>query len=262
MIDLHNHILPGIDDGAADLAESVAIGRQFVEEGVKIVAATPHLDPLRDAGAPPETVRRLVGELQAALIEAGVDLTVLPGQELFLTPAGAGLLTGGHALPLGASHYVLVEVSLTAIERPLYLDDALFGVQLAGYQPILAHPERYPFVQRNPDVLDALLARGVVLQVTAPSLLGDYGSRARRTAEKLLRRGAYSLAASDRHHPGASRSLALLHARLTQLVDGDSADLLLKINPAAVLEGRHLSHLESSEHRQLSLFARLFSRES
>jgi hypothetical protein len=113
-------------------------------------------------------------------------------------------------------------------KMPLYLEDTVFRLQLAGYQVVLAHPERYGFVQRDPASLDTLVERGVALQLTAPALLGEYGSAIRRTSEKLLSRGHYQMAASDRHHPGADRSLMATHTRITELAGEDQADLLLR----------------------------------
>ena len=259
MIDLHNHILPGVDDGAADLDESLQIARQFVSEGVIRVAATPHLDPERGTGIGPPAVQAGVAELQAALDQATIELTVLPGNELYLTPDAPSLVRTGQVSPLGAGSTLLVEISLFADRPPLYLEDTLFHLQLAGYQVVFAHPERYAFVQRDVTSLDQLVTRGVVLQLTAPSLLGEYGASIRRTAVQLLRRGSYATAASDRHHPGPERSLAALHQRITALVDADLADLLLCTNPDRLVAGRPVIQpevRELAEHR--NLFARFF----
>src|SRR5437868_4891339 len=149
MIDLHNHILPGVDDGAADLEESVEIARQFVSEGVTRVAATPHLNPERGTGLQAPDVRQKVEELQRTLAERGIDLLVVPGNELLLTPDAPQLLAQGVASSLGAGKTVLVELSLWAERPPLYLEDTLFRLEVAGYRPVLAHPERYPFAQRD-----------------------------------------------------------------------------------------------------------------
>lgn len=235
MIDLHNHLLPGLDDGARDLEESVQIARRFVEEGVIEVAVTPHLDPLHQRGATPDRIARVLEEVRGEVTSRQLDLGLHRGQEVFLTPEIVQLLKSGAALPLGRSTYVLVEVSLIALERPAYLDQTLFEMQLAGYRPILGHPERYPFIQREPAAAVELTARGVALQLTAPSLLGEYGSRVRRTSEQLLRLGAYALAASDRHHPGPARSLTTLRARLEKSFGPELSDVLLETNPKRVL---------------------------
>ena len=258
MIDLHNHILPGVDDGAVGLDESLDIARQFVAEGVTCVAATPHLDPLNGNGAPPPVVDEQLHRVRRALADAGIPLEVWRGQELFLTPEAPDLLERGAALCLGDSEAVLVEVSMVAHRRPVYMDETLFRMQLAGYIPVLAHPERYPFVTRDPGALDDLISRGIFLQLTAGPLLGEKGGQIRRTAERLLRRGAYALAASDRHHPGPERSLAEMHARIAELVDSDAADLLLTTNPRRLLDGLELLMPPRVEAEQRSFLGRIF----
>src|SRR5207302_6049884 len=105
----------------------------------------------------------------------------------------------GDVCTLGHSWALLVELPFDV--RPLYLDDVLFQLQLAGYTLVLAHPERYSYVQRDMELAESLADRGILLQVTAPALLGAYGSRIQDTAEELVRRGLASLAGSDRHHP-------------------------------------------------------------
>jgi protein-tyrosine phosphatase len=265
LVDLHNHILYGVDDGAADLDESLEIARQFVSEGVTRVAATPHYNadnPPERRGADANTVRSKIAELQPALDNAGIPLSVLPGNELYLTAASPDLLAAGTVCFLGGGTSALVELSLFSAERPLYLDDLIFRLQLGGYQLVLAHPERYGFVAREVSALDTLTSGGLLLQLTAPGLLGDYGGGVRRTAERLLRRGSYSVAASDRHHPGTNRSLAALHERITRLTDGDTADLLLCENPARVLENKPVVPLEPSAGQGPSLLDRMLGRRS
>jgi protein-tyrosine phosphatase len=263
LVDLHNHILPGLDDGAANLEESLDIARQFVSEGVTRVAATPHYnadDPPERRRADADAVRARLAELQPALDAADIPLSVMCGNEIYLTPESPDLLAAGRVCSLGDGKTALVELSLLAGERPLYLDDLIFRLQLGGYQIVLAHPERYGFVERDVSALDTLASGGLLLQLTAPALLGDYGGGIRRTAEHLLRRGSYSLAASDRHHPGNNRSLAALHERITQLSDADTADLLLCENPARVLDNQTLVLLAPSDEKNPSLLGRLLGR--
>lgn len=238
MIDLHNHILPGVDDGATSLEESLDIAGQFLSEGVRTVVATPHLDPLRGNGVAPSVVGEKVETLTIALREAGIPLEVLPGQEIFLVPEVPDLLSAGRARTLADSGYVLVEVDFN--QRPLYLEDTLFRLQSDGVQPILAHPERYLYLQRSPELVDNLLSRGIALQLTAPAILGEYGPAVRRYATHLLRYGAYSLLSSDRHHPGAQRSLAAARQRIAQVAGDEVAGILCDRNPKRVLAGAQI----------------------
>lgn len=235
LIDLHNHILPGLDDGAADLAESLAMGRQFFSEGVTTIAATPHLNPLNGVGTPASAVREGVRQLTAALAEDGIALAVFPGNEIFLTPDVPDLLRDGVAAPIADGPWVVVELPFN--QRPPYLEDTLFRIEAAGFRPILAHPERYGFVQANVAILDDFVDRGLALQLTAPALLGEYSTSIRRAAEALLVRGSYALASSDRHHGGSGRSLSATRQRIIELRDEQTADLLLSRNPAQVISG-------------------------
>lgn len=258
MIDLHNHILPGLDDGAADLAESLEIARQFVSEGVTAVAATPHLDPSRESGAPAPLVDEVVAHVRAAIQDAGIGLDVVRGQELYFTPEALPLIEQGEVCTLGGSRSILIELPFDT--RPLYLDDALFRAQLAGFQLILGHPERYSYVQRDVAFVEPLVERGVAMQVTAPALLGEYGSGIRRVAESLIVRGYCALVGSDRHHPGPARSLALAHDRVTDLAGPETADLLLKENPRRVLESQPLVRAEPVVRPKQTFFDRLRGR--
>jgi protein-tyrosine phosphatase len=253
----------GVDDGAADLEESVAIARQFVSEGVTRIAVTPHFNPDNEPGrqgADAALVRMRVAELELALADANVPLEINPGNELYLTTQALELLRAGTVSCLGGGKTVLVELSLLMGQKPLFLNDLMFQLQLAGYGVVLAHPERYPFVEHDASSLDQLVESGVIMQLTAPSLLGDYGAGIRRIAERLLQREAYRVASSDRHHPGPARSLAQLHERIVELANAEMADCLLCHNPAAVLDGTLVLEHELKPVQKSSLFGRVLGR--
>jgi protein-tyrosine phosphatase len=207
-------------------------------------------------------VRSTISELQPALNCACVPLTVLPGNEIYLTPNSPELPASGTVSSLGEDMTALVGISLFSGERPLYLDDLIFRLQLRGYRVVLAHPERYAFIERNVNSLDTLVAGGLLPQLTAPALPGDYGGGIRRTAEQLLRRGSYARASSDRHHPGPLRSLAALHERVSALIDSATADALLSENPARVLDNETTIELASTTSKASSFFARVRRRDS
>lgn len=255
MIDLHNHILSDVDDGAGSIEESLAIARTFVSEGVHIVVATPHVDLLRRTGPHRDEIEGRVAALSEALAAADIPLQVLAGSEVFLTPDVVDCLQSGTALALAGSNAVLVESGFGT--RPPYLDESLNGLIAAGYIPVLAHPERYPWMASANEPAEALIERGVVLQLTAPGLLGEYGSRVKRTAERLLRGGLYALAGSDRHHPSGRRSLRDLRARIAALAGDETGRLLLEVNPGRLL-GREPLATPCPVERQSSFLERLF----
>ena len=235
LIDLHTHIVSGYDDGASDGAESVAMARLWAADGVTTVAATPHVGAY-SWGPPPVDLPERCAALEQRIAGEGLQLSIVPSSEIYLTADTIRLLASrenGHR-PLGESHYVLVEFSLGGISAPP--DDAFFGLQMAGWRPILAHAERYQAFQRKPERLGDLLGRGVLAQVTAGSLLGEFGSKAKQLGEQLIELDLCAVMASDAHHAAVRRPrMADARARLVELVGEVAAERLCRLNPAAVL---------------------------
>ena len=201
MIDLHVHVLPGLDDGAPNLEVSRAMLTRMAATGFRRLVATPHLiEPLTDAYqiealAALETVRPVAAEL---------GIAVEPGFEVVLTPGLAARLEAGEMSTLAGSRAVLVE--LPFVGWPHYAESSLFALQVAGYVPVLAHPERYVDVQMNPDLALAAAARGAVLQLTTASFTGVFGKAAQRSARGMLQgalaQGSLVVLATDAHADG------------------------------------------------------------
>ena len=233
MIDLHIHVLPGVDDGAGDLAETRTMLEQAQALGFHTLVATPHLSGALTPEYATEVVAALA-ETQALGVEIGVE--VRQGFEVMLAPDLMRRLGSGEPITLGGGSAILVELPFSA--WPLHTQASLFALQAAGYRPVLAHPERYAEVQRNPGKAIELAERGILLQLNLPSLMGLFGQPARRTAERLLQAGAIRLAASDAHSPG-HRYAAVPDGigRLRELVGDEGVVVLLEETPRAVLEG-------------------------
>jgi protein-tyrosine phosphatase len=193
MIDLHCHILPGVDDGPQGEEEALAMARVAVEDGIRVIVATPHLGPADFAHHP--WIAEQVCLLNAALQAEGLPLRVLPGAEVVATPE---VLEHLPALPrLGGGAYLLLEAPLTGL--PNYLEELVFGLQLAGTRVALAHPERTQLIRAKPEVFRRLAERGCVLQLNAASLLGRQGRETRRLAVELLQEFPECVVASDAH---------------------------------------------------------------
>jgi protein-tyrosine phosphatase len=234
LIDLHSHIAWGYDDGAVDAGESLAMARLYADGGVAIVAATPHVT--FGWAAPPTDLPEKCHDLTAQWRSEGIALELVPAAEIYLvgdTAARLAQRVEGHR-PLGESRYVLVEFNLGDSPRAaLYpLGDLLD----AGWRPVLAHPERYRYFWKNPGALAEIAAMGVLLQVTAGSLLGEFGRESRLLGERLVRADLTAIVATDAHHAWRRRpNLAEGRARLAELVGPDAAERLTRINPAAML---------------------------
>ncbi len=197
MIDVHAHILPGVDDGARDMENSLKIARQAEQAGVSTIVATPHLmEGVYQSD--PEELQRVATQLQEEIDAAGIEIEILLGCELMLTHGTLRLLREEQVLSINDSRYVLVEFPQMRI--PEDAGELLYSVQMMGYTPILAHPERYTEIQRDPNLLYPWVKEGVIAQLNAGSLLGVFGSRVAETAEILLEHNLVQLVASDVHY--------------------------------------------------------------
>lgn len=197
MFDLHCHILPGIDDGAGSWDDSMEMARLSLADGVKTLVATPHYSPKVE----PELIIDLVEQFNSRLKSQELNLTVYPGMEAYLDPDLPQLLRGGRVLTIG--RHLLLELPFSAL--PLYTEDVLFQVMLAGYNVILAHPERNSQVIQKPELVFDWVSRGILVQVNSGSLLGKFGSAVKATTEILLKAKLVHFLGSDAHSPSQRR---------------------------------------------------------
>jgi len=197
MIDLHCHILPGLDDGSPDLATSLEMARIALDDGIETIVATPHW--FVDAGPTPAQIRTATRQLQAALADGDLPLTVLPGAEVRADPQLAEMAKCDEVMTVAdGGEYLLMEPPFIGI--PNYLEQLCFELQVAGITPILAHPERAEIAQHQPEMYERLVERGCLIQVNAPSLHGEYGRTIAEIAADLIRRGLAHIVASDAHN--------------------------------------------------------------
>ncbi len=238
LTDLHSHILPGVDDGAADLAAAIAMAKAALADGVGCIAATPH--SLRfPEGVDPAGLEARVASLQEHLEAEQLPLRVVVGVEMVIIVALPQQIDAGRVVGLNRSRYLLLEMPL--VEPPPQLEDPIFQVQVRGYVPILAHPERCVGLMRRLDALRPLVERGALVQITAGSLEGTFGRTAQEAAQRLLAAGLAHVIASDAHDaehrpPRLSRAEALAAA----IVGPERAHALVATTPAAILNDQTL----------------------
>jgi len=234
MIDLHSHILPGLDDGAADLQSSLAMARAYVADGVTVVACTPHIMPgvYENSGS---AIRRAVAALQTELDRAHIDLHLVAGADVHLAPGWVDGFRRGDLLTIAQSRYALVE--LPRHVPPPRFETSLFDLVAAGYVPILTHPERLHWSRAHYDCVRRLVDIGVWMQVTAGALAGGFGSGVRQLAERLLDDRLVHILATDAHddvrrRPDLKSGFELAAARIGQ----QSAWELVATRPRGVIE--------------------------
>jgi protein-tyrosine phosphatase len=236
-IDLHNHFLPGADDGVTKIEQTLSGLNMAVKEKVSRLCFTPHIWEGRFPNSPQKLI-----EIFNTVREAAKDLPIELhlGSEIFYSHSLAEDYKKGLYIPIGAKgRYLLVELSTSIM--PSGASDGLYKLMLQGAEPILAHPERYLYVQKNPACLFEFAQSQIPMQVTTQSITGALGGTVQKTAIKLLDLGLISFVASDAHHPEKRPLLFREAVRVLNKRYGHTAARLLTIeNPKRILEGRHL----------------------
>lgn len=238
MIDLHSHLLPGLDDGSPDIETSLAMAKMAVEDGTRLIACTPHRTPgLYDTTA--EQIRRSVSEFRAQLKAADIPLTICGGSDVHVCPELPELLAEEPDYRLAKSDYFLFEPPHQFL--PPRLIELAERVRSAGFRPILTHPERLRWVRRHYDTFEGLIRAGCLVQVTAGSLEGRFGREAKELSWRMLQEGRIDIIASDAHNltsrpPRLSAAAALIGEAL-----GEAESWRMTVErPAAILKNEPL----------------------
>jgi protein-tyrosine phosphatase len=238
ILDVHSHVLPGLDDGPRTLGRALRLCEVYVAEGVSTVVATPHLgDGVHAVTA--AAIRRRVEQLTLACERRGLPLALLPGSEARVHPELLQAFDAGELLTVADNgRYLLLEFHL---QRVPPIAGLLFELARRGVQPILCHPERHPDFWRRPELLAELVDQGCLVQVTAGSLLGAYGPPAQRTARRLLSAGLVHVVASDAHSARARPPRLRRAAEGLASFGGEGlARRLLETHPKRIIRGEPL----------------------
>lgn len=233
MIDLHTHLLPGIDDGSKSLEQSHQMAKIAVDDGISTMACTPHIYPglyMNDA----QGINEAREKLQASLDEAGIKLQLVVGADAHLVPELLSGLQSGRIPTLNRSRYFLLEPSHN-VAVPNFAE-SVFEIMAAGYLPVITHPERLTWIEDHYSTFVDLAKRGAWMQVTSGAVLGKFGSRAKYWSERLLSEGWVHIIASDAHNTG--RRSPLIAEALEQAIKrvGKAEGLRMVIDrPQAIL---------------------------
>lgn len=237
MVDLHCHILPGIDDGAQTMSDSIAMAKKAVEQGIDTIIVTPHYKNGKYDNQKP-TILEKVDELQKKLSEEKIDLKILPGQEVRIHGELIDGFEHGEVQTLAGSSYVLVEFPSASVPR--YTEQLFFDMQMKGLTPIIAHPERNQQIIEQPNLLYQLINNGALSQVTAASVIGGFGKKIKNFTLQLIEANLTHFIASDAHNLH-NRNFKMTEAfdLIHSIYDQDFVDLL-KENPALLAEGKNV----------------------
>ena len=245
-VDIHCHCLPSIDDGPATRAEALALCKALVDDGITEVIATPHqLGRFNDCNQAP-LIREQVSILNEDLKSNGIPLIVLPGADVRVDERICQLLEADKILTLAdGGRYILLELPHQVF---IDIEPLLFELASMGVQAVISHPERHPGLAKQPKVLLNWLRQSAYLQITAASLLGEFGPIAQETAWRFLSSGWASLVATDSHNLVARRPrMNAAYKSINTKLGGKIARLVCIENPSRILKGDDIASIHSTK---------------
>jgi protein-tyrosine phosphatase len=230
VIDIHCHILPGIDDGPKRIEESIEMAKIAALDGITTIVATPHI---KEPPCPPEVIETKVAALNHHLTEKGIPLNILQGADVSSTVDVSSL----HGYTINKTRYILIE--FPHLYLPGNAKEIIFRLMMHGYRPIITHPERNLSILGNPKLLFELLDTGLLVQITADSLTGAFGLDIRECASYFLKKRVVNFIATDAHSNRERRpELSGAVKVAARILGKEQADRLVTLNPGHVVQGK------------------------
>jgi len=244
MIDIHCHILPGVDDGAKTLEESLEMCRMAAADGVTTIVGTPHQhDGVYNT--PSATILAKVELLNAALKQAQIPLTILPGADVYIDVNTQEKIANGEIMTINRTkRYFLLEFPSHTL--PANIENMVFNLMLKNIVPVLTHPERIGEVQQHPNRIYDLVSLGVLSQITAMSLTGGFGRHAQKCAKLLVEHNLAHIIASDAHSIDSRPPILSKGVKeAAKIVGNDAAQAMVTTIPQRVISGQPVEDLEA-----------------
>lgn len=244
MIDIHSHIIPGIDDGADDIVDTIEMVRLAEKSGTRAIVATPHcnIPGMYENYFGKQYVEQYQKAVGAVRNE-NLTVKIYPGMEAFGTENLPDLIVDGKIMPINQSRYILVEFPFDS--DPEYVSQILRKMKVVGAIPVIAHPERYEFLQDNPHIAYKWRKSGYVVQVNKGSFEGKFGNMPRKTAYRMLSHNFISVVASDAHgHGYRTPYMKDSYERLSVERSKEYMDILFKQNPLRICGNKPLVKLK------------------
>lgn len=234
MIDIHSHVLPGIDDGTKTATESLEILQGLEEQGITDLICTPHYINETSQVSPKAQNEKLLENLQERAIEKGLSIKLHIGNEIYINRDIEKLLRYKKISPLANSKYLLIELPMSG-EFEQY-DDILLSLIQKGWKVILAHPERYHSFQKHYEKITELYQQGVLLQCNLGSFIGQYGKNAKKTAHRIAKDKMIFCLGSDIHHARNYNEIAKAQKKIQKYYEFYEFDAILVQNPHKIVQ--------------------------
>lgn len=238
MIDIHTHIIPKIDDGARSVEETFALIKEAETVGITDIILTPHyISGYYDTDS--TEVKFWVEKLQEVLENQNINVKLHYGMEIYISNELEKQIDKKEVITLNDSKYLLVELPMRSEIK--YAEQILFKVQSKGYKVIIAHPERYDFVQANPNIVQDFIDRGYIIQSNFGSIVGVYGKKAEKAIKELLSLNLVHILASDSHREGTIyTNLPKILKKVEKLISKKQVYELTVDNPQKILQDKEI----------------------
>lgn len=240
MIDIHNHLLPGIDDGCKSFEDSIKTLQEMETKGIEKIILTPHYIKRSNFSCNNKEKKKLFEELQTQVKEKNIKVELYLGNEIYFDYDLEGLIKNDEVMTLNDSKYILFELPMS--NKINNLKEVIFDLRSKGLVPILAHPERYSYFQNKPDELISLIEQGCLFQGNLGSLIGLYGKRSKKCLKTLIKHNLIQFMATDVHHHNSKNILLLDEGikELDKLVGKEDSKSLISENPLKVIYNQEI----------------------
>ncbi len=249
MVDLHCHILPGVDDGSFDMQETVEILKKAKLAGFDTICFTPHyMEPqyLKNKWQN----QQILNQVEMKLREEHIVMNLFLGNEVFICDKMIDLLENGEITTLADSQYLLIELPMYQELSEEVARKMIEPLLQKGIKVVIAHPERYRYIQKNPKKIFEYFDENVIFQSNYGSLMGAYGKEAQKTIKQLLKNKIIDYFATDTHHLNRCfyDKIQKAQGKLLEIVDGEYWWILTEKNPKAIIENKEITQLRKEEN--------------
>lgn len=236
MIDIHSHLIPKVDDGSKSIEETVKMLKEARKAGFTDVILTPHyMEGYYKTET--EIIKIWTNQLQNVLANENIDINLYSGNETYITEELIELLNKNEVNTLANSRYLLLELPFNS--KIKYLYEVLFTLKNSNIVPVIAHPERYTYIQENIEEAEKLVEQGCLLQCNYGSVIGNYGRKAKKTVKKLLKKDLVHFLGSDCHKPNTIyKEMKDIMKKLNKIISEEQMRNITVKNPKVILENR------------------------
>lgn len=240
-VDIHSHILYGIDDGSKTLEQSIKILQELKEIGFKKIVLTPHYIINSKYQTNNKEKQKILEEIKKNIQQKNIDIELYLGNEVLINDNIYELIEKQEISTINNSKYILIELPLYTTQKNAL--DIMYELKIKNKTPILAHPERYEFIQKNPKAIEDFINEGIILQANYGSIIGIYGKKAKKTIKKLLKENYISLFGTDIHYENSKIYLNInkIRKKIKKIIGEQKSKELMTINPNKIINNEEIS---------------------